>query len=330
MLSETGGPAVYQGADVSLWFVNAVHHYLRYVPDVPELVRHRLLDSVLQIIDAYRHGTSLGIRADQDGLIETHQPGAPTTWMDAQVQDWVVTPRSGKPVEINALWYNAVRIAADFAATSGQPERAEDLALLARSIQSAFNRRFWNAERGCCYDVIDEHGHDTSVRPNQLLAVALPFPVLNVDRFEPVLDRVRQELLTPSGVRTLSPGDRAYQGHYAGNIISRDRAYHQGCAFPWLLGAFVDAYLRVNGRGEGARAEARSALEACLTHLQGDGLGQICELFDGDKPYRRGGAIASATSVAEVLRAYAEDVLNLAPPPQAMKTFETNPAAPIA
>jgi predicted glycogen debranching enzyme len=325
MLSETAGPAIYRGADTSLWFINAVHQFDRYGGD-HETIRHRLLDVVLQIVHAYRHGTSLGIHADEEGLIETRQPGTATTWMDAQVQDWVVTPRSGKPVEINALWYNAVCIAADLCDRFGQPERTEDLTTLARSIQSAFNRRFWNPDKNCCYDVVDAHGHDPSIRPNQLLAVSLPYPVLHPDRFELVLERVYAELLVPPGVRTLSPADRSYQGHYAGNIVSRDRAYHQGSAFPWLLGAYVDAYLRVNGRGEGARGEAKQILEPCVNYLQGDGLGQLCELFDGDKPHRRGGAIASATSVAEVLRVYAEDVLGMSPPPQPTKTVETNPA----
>jgi len=150
--------------------------------------------------------------------------------------------------------------------------------------------------------------------------------VLSQDRFEPVLDRVRNELLIPTGVRTLAPTDRRYQGHYGGNIVSRDRAYHQGSAFPWLLGAYIDAYLRVNGHGEGARTEARALLDQCLNYLQGDGLGQLCELFDGDRPHRAGGAIASATSVAEILRAYAEGVLAMQPTPQPVKTPSADPA----
>ena len=326
-LSEHGGPADYNGADVSLWFVNAVHQYLRYTHD-EQTLGDRLFDACMQVISAYRHGTSLGIAADHDGLISTHAAGTATTWMDAQVQDWVVTPRAGKPVEINALWYNAVRIAADLAERAGHADKTEELNELAQSIQSAFNRRFWNADAGCLFDVIDEHGRDSSIRPNQLLAIALPYAVLSVDRFEYVLERVRASLLTPVGVRTLSPDDRGYHGHYAGNIISRDRAYHQGSVFPWLLGAYVSAYLRVNGRGEGARDEARQMLQACIAHIQGNGLGQLCELFDGDKPHRPGGAIAAATSVAEVLRAYAEDVLDIQPPaaPQVDSTVNADAA----
>ncbi len=324
-LSETGGPAIYKGADVSLWFVNAVHQYLRYTGD-EEAVRHRLFDAVLQVIHAYRHGTSLGIRTDADSLLETHQPGAPTTWMDAQVSDWVVTPRAGKPVEINALWYNAVRIAADLAERFGHVDKAADFGALADAIQDSFNRRFWNADARCCYDVLTAHGHDPAVRPNQLLAMSLPHPVLAVERFEFVLEEMRALLLTPFGLRTLSPADPAYQNHYAGNVVNRDRAYHQGSVFPWLLGAYVTAYLRVNGRGQGARDEAKQLLSGCLGYLQGDGLGQLCELFDGDKPHRPGGAIASASSVAELLRAYSEDVLDRLPVLPPKKVFNSDPA----
>jgi glycogen debranching enzyme len=158
------------------------------------------------------------------------------------------------------------------------------------------------------------------------LAISLPYPVLSVDRFEAVLEKVRTELLTPLGVRTLSPADPSYQGHYAGNIVSRDRAYHQGSAFPWLLAAFVTAYLRVNGRGQGARNETKQILQPCIEYLQSDGLGQLSELFDGDKPQRPGGALASVLSIAELLRSYVEDVLNILPAPVPAKTYNADPA----
>jgi glycogen debranching enzyme len=228
-------------------------------------------------------------------------------------------------VELNALWYNAVRIAADLSERFGSGEKSEELAELAKSIKTAFNNRFWNERNNCCYDVIDDHGYDPAVRPNQLLAISLPYPVLTADRFEPVLERVRSELLTPLGLRTLSPNDPAYQGHYSGNIVSRDRAYHNGSAFPWLLGPFVTAYLLVHGRGPGARSEAKEILQRCVDYLLKEGLGQLCELFDGDKPHRPGGAIASASSVAEVLRAYAQEVLDQQPTVRAM-AHSTDPA----
>lgn len=324
-LAEDGGPAVFNGADVSLWFINAVYEYLRYTAD-EETVRGKLMDAVQQIIASYRHGTSLGIRINAEGLLETRQPGVATTWMNIRLGEGLVTPRAGRPVEINALWYNAVRIAAKLTVSLGPSDQAEELTALAVLIQQAFNRRFWNAETGCCFDVIDDSQNDAAIRPNQLLAMSLPYPVLTLDRFESVLEKVEAELLTPMGLRTLSPKSMEYQGRCAGNIIKRDQAYHQGSVFPWLLGAYVASYLRVHGHGEGARGEAKQLLDPCVNYLQSDGLGQLCELFDGDKPHRPGGAIASATAVAEVLRAYAEDVLELLPIAQPAKAPVVGPA----
>ena len=311
-LPETGEPPLYHGADISLWFVNAVWNYLRCTND-DATVQRQLLDVVLQIIDAYQHGSELGIGTDEDGLLFTHAPGIATTWMDAKVGEWVVTPRGGRPVELNALWHNAVSVAADLCARFGRIDRSESLSEYARGIKKSFNARFWNEALGCCYDVVEDHGFDPSVRPNQLLTISLPFPVLSIERHARVLEKVKGELLTPFGVRTLSPHDPGYQGRYAGNVIARDRAYHGGSAFPWLLGPFVTSMLRVRGRGEAARREARALLRPCVDRMLGDGLGELCELFDGDEPHKPGGAIASAVSVGELLRCYAEDVLGLGP-----------------
>jgi predicted glycogen debranching enzyme len=311
-LPEAGGRPQYHGVDASLWFVNAVRNYLRHTGDV-DGVRGTLFDAVLSVVHWYREGTSLGIRTDVDGLLSTNQPGVPTTWMDALADGWVVTPRGGKAVEVNALWHNALCSAADLATQLGRPELSAEFARLGSAAQAAFNRRFWNPAANCCYDVIDDLGADPAVRPNQLLAVSLPYPVLTANRFEPVLDAVRTVLMTPFGPRTLAPADANYRGHYAGNVVERDRAYHQGSVHPWLLGHYVTAYLKVNGRGPGARAEARQLLEPCLAYLRSAGEGQLCELFDGDAPHRPGGAIAAATSVAELLRAYAQEVLDRQP-----------------
>jgi glycogen debranching enzyme len=235
--------------------------------------------------------------------------------MDAKVGDWVITPRQGRPVEINALWYNAVSIAAELATRFGRTTAADDLSALSRLIKIAFNDRFWHAAAGCCHDVVSDRGPDPAIRPNQLLAMSLPFPVLSIDRHSTALETILQELKTPLGVRTLSPRDPGYVGRYAGNVVARDRAAHGGSAYPWLLGLLVTAYVRVHGRGDGARREASELLQGCIDHLCGDGLGQLPELFDGDPPHNRGGAMASALSVAEVLRAYYEDVLDRAPAP---------------
>jgi glycogen debranching enzyme len=233
--------------------------------------------------------------------------------MDAKVGEWVVTPRAGRPVELNALWYNALRIAAELFERFGRTTQASDLRDLAAKAQASFNKKFWNAERGCCFDVVDDHGTDPSVRPNQLLAVSLPFPVLSIERHPTLLEKVHRALLTPFGLRTLAADDPSYQGRYTGDVVSRDRAYHQGSAFPWLLGPWVTAYLRVLGRGASTRREALRFLEPCLEHVQGAGMGHLCELFDGDAPHRPGGAIASAASVGELLRAYVEEILDHQP-----------------
>ena len=309
---EDGSAPLRRGADVSLWFINAAYQYLRYTGD-ESFVRNKLWDAIAEIIRAYQHGADLGISADADGLIISHVPGAGTTWMDAKAGDWVITPRHGRAVEINALWYNAICIAAELARHFDTSAHAEQFEKLASSVKIAFNRRFWNAAEHCCYDVIDDHGQDPSIRPNQIFAISLPFAVLEQDRQRSVLERVRSELLTPVGLRTLSPRDPSYQGRYSGNVVSRDRAYHQGSAFPWLLGPMVSAHVRVHGRGERARADAMRLIEPALHRLQTAGMGSLCELFDGDAPYRPGGAIACAPAVAEILRAYVEDILNRQP-----------------
>jgi predicted glycogen debranching enzyme len=311
---ENGSAPLYLGADVALWFVNAAYAYFRYTND-EATVGGPLFDTVLRIIEQYRRGTRLGVSVDDAGLLRTHAPAAATTWMDAKVGDWVITPRQGRPVEINALWYNAVSIAAELATRFGRTTAADDLSALSRLIKIAFNDRFWHAAAGCCHDVVSDRGPDPAIRPNQLLAMSLPFPVLSIDRHSTALETILQELKTPLGVRTLSPRDPGYVGRYAGNVVARDRAAHGGSAYPWLLGLLVTAYVRVHGRGDGARREASELLQGCIDHLCGDGLGQLPELFDGDPPHNRGGAMASALSVAEVLRAYYEDVLDRAPAP---------------
>ncbi|HEV2295483.1 MAG TPA: amylo-alpha-1,6-glucosidase [Tepidisphaeraceae bacterium] len=310
-LPENGSEAVYGGADVSLWFINSLWQYLRYTGD--EQTVSRLLDAVQEIVTEYRRGTLLGVQTDADGLLKTHAAGMGTTWMDAKIGDWVVTPRAGRPVELNALWYNALRIAAELFERFGRTTQASDLGELGSKTAASFNRRFWNPERGCCYDAVDDHGTDPSVRPNQLLAISLPFPVLASERHPAVLEKVHRSLLTPFGLRTLSPEELAYHGRYTGDVVSRDRALHQGCVFPWLLGHWVSAYLRVLGRAATTRREALRFLQPCIEHMQGPGLGHLCELFDGDAPHRPGGAIASAASVGELLRAYVEDILDQAP-----------------
>jgi len=313
-MSEDGDEPLYHGADVSLWFIAAVFDYLRYSGD-EATVRRPLFDLCLRTIDAYRRGTDLGIAMDSDGLISSGAPGNPTTWMDAKVSDWVVTPRAGRAVEINALWYNALCIVADLARRFEQAPVATELTNLARSVQQSFNRRFWNEMAGSCFDVVGETAPDASIRPNQLLAMSLSFPVLQPDRCPRVLETIRRDLLTPYGLRTLSPRDANYIGRYAGGIVARDRGYHNGTVFPWLLGPFISASLRVSGRSDEARARASALLEPCLNRLCVGGLGLINELFDGDAPHAPGGAIACAIATGELMRCYVEDILDKAPRP---------------
>lgn len=313
---EDGSALVYRGADVSLWFVHAVHQYLRHGGDEAS-VRRNLYEPVVGIIESYRAGTDLGIKVDGDGLVSTEQPGVATTWMDAGAPDAPVTPRAGRPVELNALWYNALCVASDLSHRFGHAGRGDEYLALATIVKDSFNRRFWNPEWVCCYDVVgdDEQAgaNDASIRPNQILAASLPFPVLDLDRHELVLEWATTALLTPYGVRTLAADDAYYQGRSGGGIAARDRAQHNGSAFPWLLGPLVTTFVRVRGRGAAARAAASAMLRPCIDHLAGAGTGQLPELFDGNAPHSPGGAPASAAAIGEILRAYVEDILDERP-----------------
>jgi glycogen debranching enzyme len=320
-----------RGADVSLWFVHAVRQYLLYSGD-DLFVRRHLLPAVLAVIDAYRRGTGRGVAVTADGLLRCGDERTAATWMENRSADGPLTPRHGLPVEVNALWYNALLSAADLCRRADRPADADPLEALAARASQAFNARFWNADAGCCYDVVaadaggtgtaadDAARHDGSarsdgsVRPNQLLAVSLPFAVLDPGRWAAVVNKVRADLLTPLGVRTLSPADSRYAGRHAGHVAARDWAAHNGSAHPWLLGPYVAALLRASGPTPAARAEALSALAGCLAHLRGVGLGHLFELCDGDGPHAPGGAVASPLSAAEVLRCYVEDVLGRTPP----------------
>jgi predicted glycogen debranching enzyme len=306
-----GSAPQYRGADVSLWFINAVREYLRYSGD--DITAQKLFDVIDAILLDYEKGTGLGIRMDAEGLLSAGNAVTPVTWMNAVINEFAVTPRHGRAVEINALWYNALRIGADLARRFHHPIRGEELTTLANKVKQSFNRRFWNEQTGCCFDALNGKSADGAVRPNQILAISLAYPVLNVDRHAAVLTKVRDDLLTPLGIRTLAPSDPAYSGRYAGTIVARDKAYHQGSAYPWLLGPFVSAFIRVYGKSQPTRDRALQLLAPSLQHLRNEGGGQIHELFDGAPPHHPGGLTACARSIAEILRAYVEDVLDLGP-----------------
>ncbi len=254
------------------------------------------------IVAWHERGTRYGIRLHADGLLGAGEPGTQLTWMDARVGGHAVTPRRGKPVEIQALWYNAVRIMEDFAQRFGDAAGRTHYHGLAERARAAFTDAFWNEAAGCLFDVVDGAERDGSIRPNQVFAVSLFHSMLLLDKAKFVMDTVERDLLTPYGLRTLSPSDPHYQGRFDGGPERRDSAYHQGTVWPWLMGPFLGAWLKVNGDTAGAREQAVRRLDELRHFASDEGLGQIPEVFDGDAPHRPGGCIAQAWSVAELLR----------------------------
>ncbi len=310
---DAGETPEYNTVDATLWFFEAARAYLAYTGD-DEFVRSELYPVFAEIISWHLRGTRYGIKVDSSGLLASGELGVQLTWMDAKVGDWVVTPRRGRPVEIQALWYNALcfmeELAGRFDDDAGQ-KRYRNMAAMANW---AFNRLFWNEKENCLYDVVDGELADASIRPNQIFAVSLRHSMLSPDRSRSVVVKVREHLLTPYGLRTLAPGDPQYRGRYAGGPLERDGAYHQGTVWPWLIGPFITAYLKVNGGSDAARKQASEWLAPLQEHLSDAGLGQISEVFDGDAPHHPAGCIAQAWSVGEVLRAYVEDVKGIRPP----------------
>jgi predicted glycogen debranching enzyme len=305
---DVGEQPEYNTVDASLWFVHAVDRYLTYSKD-HRRVRETAWPAVKQIIDGYRAGTRYGIRMDRDGLITSGVPGANLTWMDAKVGDWVVTPRHGKPVEIQALWIRALEIGARLAKRFREAEFAEGCEIDRRTAEASFQRRFWYQAGGYLYDVVDgPEGDDPSLRPNQLYALALCPDLLTKEQGEQVLRAVEDHLVTPVGLRTLSPKDERYRSRYHGGPAERDAAYHQGIVWPFLLGVFVTAYLTVHGKRVSTKACARTFLQGLDPHLHDACLGHVSELFEGDAPHEPRGCPAQAWSVAEPLRALIEDV----------------------
>jgi len=301
MFPDQSTEGLYHTADATLWFFHAIDRYFAYTGD--EAGIELLLPVLRDIIDHHVRGTRFGIGVDQnDGLLRQGAPGYQLTWMDAKVDGWVVTPRRGKAVEINALWYNALCVSERFARMLNQDRYADRYAELAARARASFNERFWYEERGYLYDVVDgENGDDPACRPNQVFAVSLPNPVLDRSRWPAVVETARTKLLTPVGLRSLSPDHPDYKPKYYGDLRTRDAAYHQGTVWAWLIGPFVDAWLKVY---PDARDTARDMLKGFDDHLNEFGVGSIAEIFDAEPPYTPRGCIAQAWSVAEVLRAY--------------------------
>ena len=301
LFPEGQSEGLYHTADASLWFFHALDRYLDLTGDRATL--RLILPQMRQIVERHLAGTSFGICVDPgDGLLRQGAEGYQLTWMDAKVGDWVVTPRRGKAVELNALWYNALRLMQKWSAQESDQAYAQELGHHAEQAFRSFNRRFWYAEGGYLYDIVDgELGDDAACRPNQILAISLPFQVLAQEKWPRVLDTVRERLLTPVGLRTLAPGHPEYRAVYSGDLRARDAAYHQGTVWPWLLGPFVDAWLRLYPEQTGT---ARGFLQGLAQQLDEHCIGSISEIFDAEEPYKPKGCVAQAWSVAEMLRCW--------------------------
>ncbi|MDB5811100.1 MAG: glycogen debranching protein [Betaproteobacteria bacterium] len=299
LFPEGENSGLYHTADATLWFFHAIHRYLAATNDRAML--QALLPILKEIIDHHLEGTKFGIRVDPvDGLLAQGEPGYQLTWMDAKVDNWVVTPRRGKAVEINALFYNALMLFVSWVRGT-DAEAAAIYEKHAERARRSFNALFWNEGLGCLYDVIDAEngGNDPALRPNQLLAISLDHPVLDERRWRPVLDAVERELLTPVGLRTLARSHPDYKPQYDGDLRARDAAYHQGTVWPWLIGPFMDAWLKVH---HDSPANGNELVASLYAHMSDGCMGSVAEIFDAEKPFRSRGCIAQAWSVAELLR----------------------------
>jgi predicted glycogen debranching enzyme len=301
LFPEGESEGLYHTADATLWFFHALSRYLTYTGDRPTL--RQLLPVLDEIVERHLAGTRFGIGVDPaDGLLRQGAAGYQLTWMDAKVGDWVVTPRRGKAVEINALFYNALRLLADWHREEARYERAAALDVHAERARASFAQRFWYDAGGYLFDVVDgEAGDDASLRPNQLFAIALEHPILAPERWARVLEVVRDRLLTPVGLRSLDGAHPDYRAAYDGDLRARDAAYHQGTVWGWLVGPFVDAWLKTHPTEPSGAIEALRDIER---HLHEACIGTISEVFDAEPPFLPRGCVAQAWSVAEALRTW--------------------------
>lgn len=302
---DTGHAPEYNTVDATLWLFVAVYRYMLASGD-EDFVRDEAMPVLRSIIEWHDRGTRFGIRVDEDGLLSAGEPGVQLTWMDARVGDRVVTPRHGKPVEVNALWYNALRILAEFEDRFGDGAAAVELTDRARAVGNTFEAEFWNEDTGGLFDVVGPDGHDPAIRPNQVIAIGLPFAVLAPARAASVLDLVERTLLTPVGLRSLAPSDPQYTPRYGGGPAERDGSYHQGTVWSWLIGPFISALIRVEG--ESGRKRARPLIRGLLEQLESGCVGTCAEIFDGDPAHEPRGAVAQAWTVGELLRVLVDEI----------------------
>lgn len=310
MFPDDNMPPLYNTVDASLWYFYAVYQYLHYNPaaEAEAFVKEQIFPYLKEIISAYEKGTDFSIYMEDDGLIHAGSGLDQITWMDVRVGDWVATPRHGKPVEINALWYNALRIMESLCEKFD--EDASAYRTRAEQVKESFNAKFWDSANQCLFDVVDGDEPDDHIRPNQVYAVSLPFSLLPEEQEKAVVALVEKELFVGCGLRSLAPDHPDYHGIYCGALAKRDAAYHQGTAWGFLLGGFFSAYMKVNHHSSSAAANAVRMLEPVRKHLTDSGcIGSISEIFDGDAPHNPRGCYAQAWSVGEVLRCYCEDIL---------------------
>ncbi len=300
----------YNTIDASLWLFQAVYKYLQYTADY-EFVRREIYPVLKGIVSFYLQGTDFNIKVDEDGLVRGGEAGVHLTWMDAKIGDFVVTPRRGKPVEVNALWYNALCILRELSSrfSDGFP-----YAGLTEKVKDSFLKKFWYKEGGYLCDVVGDGESDLSLRPNQLFAASLPYSMLNAKQGRRIVNLVRRELYAACGLRSLAPGHSGYRGvYFTADHLERSLAYHQGTAWSWLIGPFITALRRVENYSPESKALASRLILPLRAHLNERGIGFVSEIFNGDVPHIPYGCIAQAWGVAEVLRAYVEDVLELKP-----------------
>ncbi len=298
---DAGETPEYNTVDATLWYFEAVRAYAEKTNDY-DFVREHLYEKLVNVILWHVYGTRFQIKVDTDGLLYAGERGVQLTWMDAKIGDSVVTPRTGKAVEIQALWYNALCVMADFAGKFADEKDRKIYAEMACETKEGFNRIFWNEREECLFDVVCGEEKDASIRPNQIFAVSLPNTMLSIGRAQKIVEKVESELLTPIGLRSLSPKDSRYCPIYKGSPFERDSAYHQGTIWAWLIGAFVDAYRKVHPNGRKTENRVNEILSGFKNHLTENGVGQISEIFDAAAPHDPRGCIAQAWSVAEVLR----------------------------
>ena len=311
MFPGEGKEPLYNTVDASLWFINAVYNYLLYAnsEEALDFVKNEIYGTIKNIIKAYKEGTEFSIKMDEkDSLINAGSGLDQVTWMDVRVNGIVVTPRHGKPVEINALWYNALKITA-LLKDKFEKEEVNEYEKLSEKVKESFTKKFWNEEGKYLYDVINDEESDKSIRPNQIWAVSLPFTMLDKEKEKYVVEKVFEELYTPYGLRSLSRNHKDYHGIYIGKLFDRDMAYHQGTTWGFPLGGFFTAYCKVNNYSKETVELVDNLMKDMEDHIKDQCLGSIAEIFDGDNPFKARGCYAQAWSVGEMLRVYYEDIL---------------------